>query len=164
MSLDGRWEGKLLDATGPTARLVLDLQQKKGELTGRYAVTFLSEDMTGCGDAVDQVAQEGEVTGTVEGDQVVLVQDLQIGGKPVRVRFECRLAPADPHALRAMAGCFDVEKGGGQLTLEGGGCVLWLYAGEAIPRGKKPQRPEKPSKPSKSEPKPKPGTASRRAR
>jgi hypothetical protein len=139
MSLTGRWEGKLLDASGPTARLVVDLSETGGSLKGHYAATFLSEDLTGCGDAAEQVAQEGDVAGTVKGDQVVLDQQLEIGGKPVRVRIDCRLSEADPHALQALAGCFNVEEGGDQLTLEGGGCVLWLYAnGAAVPKGTKP--------------------------
>ena len=133
MNVQGRWEGKLLDISGPAALIVLNLRDRGGELSGDFSVSFLSPAEDGCGDTPQRLAQVGPVTGKSdkETDRVVLNYEMTIDLQPVSVTFEGRARRADPHALRAVIGLYDVRKGGEKLTLEGGACVLWLYADPA---------------------------------
>ncbi len=129
MSVKGRWEGKLVDSTGVTAAVEMDLVDNKGRLSGDFKVFFLSE--RGCGGRpIRRLAQTGEVKGSYSArrDTVRLAYEVTLGLKPVAVRLDARLTEAGNHARQAIVGCFTAE-GDDELTLMGGGVVLWQYAG-----------------------------------
>lgn len=132
MNVSGRWEGKLLDMTGPAALLELNLKSSGGRVAGDFAVSFVSSDEAGCSGPTRRLAQVGPVSGKFDakGNRVQLSYDITIGLEPVAVAFEGVMTNADPHARRALVGSYSVGKGAGQLTLEGGACVLWLFAGQ----------------------------------
>lgn len=129
MNLSGRWEGKFLDTSGPMALVTLSLQGKGDAVAGDFEMAFVSlED--GCCGSGRQASQVGSVKGKFDpkSGQVTLDYQISIGLKPVNVRFSARVVKADPHARRAMLGCFDITQRDGPLSLEGGACVLWDYA------------------------------------
>lgn len=139
MRIDGKWEGKLLDASGPSALVVLHLKSVGDKIKGDFSVSFVSpSDGCGCDGPVSRVAQTGPVSGKYDSkaNRVQLSYDLTIGLEPTSVAFECSVVNADPHARRAMVGCYAISNGGKTLTLEGGGCVLWLYGNAATMRTK----------------------------
>lgn len=136
MSVDGHWEGKLIDATGLAALLTLDLTESGGELKGDFGASFLPEAGDCCDTPKPRQVQTGPVTGTVDeaAGTVRLDCEMTIGLKPIVVALDGRLVDADPHAVQAIAGCFHIREGVETLTLEGGGCVLWQYAQPKRPR------------------------------
>lgn len=131
MRLDGKWEGKLLDVSGPVALVTLHLKAAGERLAGDFAAYFVPPDEScGCEGGAPRLAQSGPVTGRYDAktNRARLSYDLTIGLKPVTVNFDGAVRAADPHARRAIVGCYEVSRGSETLTLEGGGCVLWLYA------------------------------------
>lgn len=129
MNLSGRWEGKLIDASGPMALVTLTLRSAGEAVAGDFEMAFVSlED--GCCGSGRQSSQVGSVKGKVDpkSGQVRLDYQVSIGLKPVNVRFTARVVKADPHARRAMLGCFDIAERDGPLSLEGGACVMWDFA------------------------------------
>ena len=52
---------------------------------------------------------------------------MTIDFKPIAVTFKGQVEKADPHAILAMYGVYDVLEGAIPLTFEGGTCLLWLY-------------------------------------
>ncbi len=130
MSLKGKWEGKLLDASGASAAIELNLDDKRGRLTGDFDLYFLVDD-PGCCGPERRLAQSGLVSGRVSAKTgtVRLDYKVTIGLKPTEVRFDGRLSETNNHAEAAIVGCFAAAKGGEALTLGGGGAVLWRYAG-----------------------------------
>jgi hypothetical protein len=134
MSLSGAWEGKLLDVSGPTAAISLRLRERGGALTGEFEAAFLSLGEDGCCAPSRRTAQVGPVSGAVDRAKGVVRLDYQlsVGNTPVAVTFEGVVRKADPYAVRALVGCYRVGKGGERLTLQGGACVLWLFAQAAV--------------------------------
>jgi hypothetical protein len=130
MNLGGKWEGKLIDASGATAAIELNLDDTQGKLKGDFALYFLTED-PGCCGPERRLAQTGPVTGRVSSNTgtVRLDYKVTIGLEPTDVRFAGELSETNNHAKVAMVGCYDTRKGGSALSLGGGGAVLWLYAG-----------------------------------
>lgn len=131
MNVNGRWEGKLLDMLGPTAMVVLNLRNTGRGLGGDFSVSFLPPEGGGCcGSHVGRQAQSGSVAGRLDarGTRMRLDYTMTIDFKPVEVAFECTVVNADPHARRAMFGVYRVANGSESLSLQGGACVLWLYA------------------------------------
>lgn len=137
MSISGRWEGKLIDVTGIAAALTLDLEESGGEAKGDFTAAFLPA-ADGCCDAGGpRQAQTGPVRGSVDekAGTILLECEMTIGRRPILVAVDGRLVDADPHATRALVGCFDIREGVETLTLEGGGALLWAYARDRKPEG-----------------------------
>ena len=136
MTVSGRWEGKLIDVTGIAAALTLDLDDSDGSARGDFTAAFLPPG-DDCGDtpAARQV-QSGPVTATVDEDRgrIRLDYEMTVGLRPVVVSVDGRIVPADPHAGRAIVGCFEIREGADTLTLGGGGAVLWQYGPAASRR------------------------------
>ena len=131
MNLNGKWEGKLLDVTGPSALLEMNLKGSGEKVTGDFSVQFLSAEDGGCGGGTTRrLAQVGPIAGVVDTkkDRFRLDYQLTIGLEPIAVTFEGTITTADPHARRALVGSYSVGKGAEVLTLEGGTCLLWLFA------------------------------------
>ena len=129
MSLKGRWEGKLVDASGATAIIELDIKDKDGRLNGDFSLYFLVDD-PGCCGPQRRLAQSGPVRGKVKRNgSVRLDYKVTAGLKPVAVAFEGRLSETNGHAKQALVGCFEARAGQDVLSLQGGGAVLWQYAG-----------------------------------
>lgn len=130
MKLDGRWEGKLLDVSGPEALLTLDLKRSDNKVSGDFTVSFLSPGDGGCGGQARRLSQAGPVSGEIneKDGRIQFNYEVSINLKPVRVSFEGSLIDADPHARQALIGCYSVGRDAGALTLEGGACVLWQFA------------------------------------
>jgi hypothetical protein len=137
MSMRGRWQGKLVDASGVSGLLTMDLKDSRGELSGDFTVSFLPPGDDGCSPAAPTLAQSGSVQGTTDAKtgKVEIGYEMSVGLEPVTVRFTGTQVKAIPHAARAVFGCFDLQKGGGALTLDGGACVLWQYR-DARKRGR----------------------------
>ena len=131
MSVTGRWEGKLVDVTGIAAALTLDLTHSGGKATGDFSAAFLPEDDGCCDRPAPRQVQTGPVTAKVDerAGRITLECKMTIGLRPISVTVDGQIVKADPHARRAILGCFDIGEGVGTLTLEGGGAVLWQYAG-----------------------------------
>jgi len=130
MNLTGTWEGKLLDVSGPMAMIKLTLKGDAKSVAGDFELAFVSTE-DGCCGSSRMPAQVGSVKGTVDeaSGQVTLSYAVSIGLQPVNVGFTAQVVDADPHARRAMLGCYQMEaKGSGPLSLEGGACVLWQFA------------------------------------
>lgn len=133
MSVAGKWEGKMLDASGPAARVVATLEQSDSRIKGEFSVYVASaRDDSCCGSSDWKLAQTAPVTGkyTERGGKVSLSYKLDVGKEPVGVSFEAKLAEADPHARRALVGSYVVHDAEQRLGFEGGACVLWLYRGK----------------------------------
>lgn len=130
MSVTGRWEGKLIDVTGIAATLTLDLDDSSGEAKGDFSAAFLPEEGGCCEPVGPRQVQTGPVHAKIDEERgtIELVCEMTIGLRPVIVAVDGRLVDADPHARRAMVGCFDIREGIETLTLEGGGALLWEYA------------------------------------
>lgn len=137
MSMTGHWEGKLIDVTGIAAALTLDLDDSGGEAKGDFSAAFLPEPGCGCEDAAPRQVQSGPVSAKVDEQQgsIELACEMTIGLRPVVVAVHGRVVDADPHAARALVGCFDIQEGVETLTLEGGGALLWEYARDRKPEG-----------------------------
>lgn len=129
MSLKGRWEGKLVDASGASAIIELDLNDKSGRLSGDFSLYFLADD-PGCCGPQRRLAQTGPVRGQIKRNGTVRIDyKVTAGLKPVAVTFEGKLSETNGHAKNALVGCYEASAGQGALTLQGGGAVLWQYAG-----------------------------------
>jgi len=131
MKLDGRWEGKLLDVSGPEALLTLDLSVTDNKIRGDFSVAFISPSgKNGCCGDVPRLAQVGPVNGRIDNKsgRVQLSYEVSTNLTSVSVSFDGVLKDADPHARQAFVGVYDVGKGGDNLSLEGGSCVLWQFA------------------------------------
>ena len=125
MDVSGEWEGKLLDASGPTARIKATLKQSDGRISGEFAVYI--ESARDCCDSGPRLAQIAPATGTASGDTVQLKYELPIGAKPIAVVFDGSIKEADPHARHALVGSYTVSDDSRHLGFEGGACVLWSY-------------------------------------
>lgn len=127
MAVSGKWEGKLLDAGGTTARVVAALKQSQNRVTGEFSV-YIASARDGCGAFSFRHVQTASVDGTYgSGETVQLKYALELGAKPVGVVFDARLTDADPHARRALIGSYRVNDDAKQIGFEGGACVLWQY-------------------------------------
>ena len=72
----------------------------------------------------------GPVQGTeTRGGLVRIKSRLKTGDTSIVVAFSAEPGEADPHAKRALFGSYQVEEGADALTMQGGACVLWQYAG-----------------------------------
>lgn len=129
MNLSGRWEGKLLDASGPMAMITLTLKGDGRTVAGDFEIAFVSAE-DGCCGSSRMPAQVGSVKGEIseKSGQVKLSYAVSIGLQPVNVGFTAHVVNADPHSRRAMLGCYEMDRQGGPLSLEGGACVLWQFA------------------------------------
>lgn len=131
MSISGKWEGKLVDASEIQAAVTVALQEKGGKVAGDFAMYLLPDtDEQGCCDSSRRLLQSGPVTGKFDkkSGRVTVAYDVTIDLKPIRVLLEGRVTKALEHAKQAIVACYGAEKGRGELTLEGGGVVLWQYA------------------------------------
>lgn len=128
MSVVGKWEGKLLDASGPVARIVALFKQTRDRITGEFSV-YMESARGGCCSGNWRLVQTAPVKGTFSGkdQRLRLAYELEVGDKPVGVVFDARLVKADPHATRALVGSYTVSDEGRQIGLDGGTCILWLY-------------------------------------
>ncbi len=127
MSISGEWEGKLLDASGPMARVRANLKYSRGRVGGRFDVYF--ESARGPCDTTDwRHALTAPVTGSYDKakKRLKLSYSLKMGPKPTVVAFDATIKPADPHARSALVGKYSVGEHQ-DVGLEGGRCVLWLY-------------------------------------
>lgn len=138
MSVSGRWEGKLIDVTGLVAALTLDLDDSSGKAKGDFSAAFIPEADGCCDTPAPRQIQTGPVTAKIDegAGRITLQCEMTIGLRPIVVSVDGRIVEADPHAKRAIIGCFDIREGVETLTLEGGGAVLWQYA-QAKPRRKR---------------------------
>ena len=138
MSVSGRWEGKLIDVTGMAAAITLDLDESGGKGKGDFSAAFLPDSYGCCDTPTPRQVQTGPVTAQVDekAGRITLQCEMTIGLRPIVVNVDGRIVEADPHAARAILGCFDIREGVETLTLEGGGAVLWQYA-PAKPRRKR---------------------------
>lgn len=136
MSAAGYWEGKLIDATGPTARVDMDLSSSKGRVRGDFRATFLPPIDSSCGPSTPRLVARGNVSGTERKDGGIRVRTkLEAAGRTIEVEFDADPADADPHARRALVGTFRVLEGADVLTMQGGSTVLWDYVGRTDREG-----------------------------
>lgn len=128
VEIRGQWNGRLLDVGGHVARIVLDLDGKDGRLSGDFSV-YVQSERDGCCGGTDRLVQVAPVTGSFnEGSgKVQLKYGFKLGKAPVDVSFAARVVDADPHALHAVVGTYDVADKGDQVGLQGGACLLWRY-------------------------------------
>ncbi len=128
MDVSGRWEGKLLDASGPVARVTAVLKQAGERVTGEFSV-YVASARDGCGCSGWKLAQTAPVAGTFasSGQTLQLKYEQAVGAKPSGVVFEARLRDADPHARQALIGSYTVSDDARQIGFEGGACVLWSF-------------------------------------
>jgi hypothetical protein len=131
MKLSRNWEGKLVDVSGANARVRLSVQEEGGALRGEFAVYFAQPDDDSCGDVSERLAMIGGITGRIDSDGslVQLASEFALGERRILVELRGRLIDADPHARSAIFGTYEVLDGAELLTVEGGSCVLWHYAG-----------------------------------
>ena len=131
MSVTGRWEGKMLDASGTTSRVVLDLNDSGRKVTGDFSV-YIDSGRDGCCGGKTHLAQVAPVSGSFasRGRRLKLKYRLDVGKSPVEVAFDAELVEADPHARRAFLGTYSVGDKEARIGMEGGSCVLWQYAGK----------------------------------
>ncbi len=54
---------------------------------------------------------------------------MEVAGQGIAVILQLKPGDAAPHAKAAMYGTYDVVEGADVLTLQGGACVMWQYAG-----------------------------------
>lgn len=130
MSLSKNWEGKLLDASGPTALVRLTLSSRGEDVRGDFRV-YLDPPDDECADPTNRLSQVGSVVGSFNKKEgaIELRSDMEIQQQSVSVALTGSVVDADPHAVQAIYGRYDVLSGDELLTLEGGVCVLWHYAG-----------------------------------
>ena len=129
MSISGNWEGKLIDVTTVSALIQAAIKENGGKVEGDFGVYFVSQSDASCCQVDRQLVHSGPVTGRYDAKKERLVIDykLTIGLKPIRIHLEAAVRDAAPHARQSIYGCYQVESEGGDLTLEGGGIVLWQY-------------------------------------
>ena len=129
MRIRGRWEGKLLDASGVDALVALDLDGEGDDVKGEFSAGFLPERRDACGGEYGPLQTVGAVHGRVTEDgRLQLRSEMDVAGEPVVVTFDAGSGDPDPHARAAFYGTFAVEEGYRTLTLQGGTVVLWRYA------------------------------------
>jgi len=130
VSLSGQWEGKLIDVTGVSGLLKLELKETRGRVDGDYSVYFLSAAEGGCCGPERHLVQSGTVSGEYDPKkQAVRIEyDISVAGSAARVSVEAALREALPHAKQALFGCYGINTEQADLSLEGGGLVLWQYA------------------------------------
>lgn len=134
MKISGHWDGKLLDASGVTALVEVELESSGDKLRGTFRATLLPDPEDSCGGPVRGQVTSAPVTGDVTDEgRIRLSTTLEFGGETVLVNFDARLGDPDPQALSAFFGSYDIGKGASALTLQGGSCVLWKYAGTREP-------------------------------
>ena len=130
MSATGFWEGKLIDATGPAALIQLDLTSRGGRVRGEFRATFLPPPDVDCGPTSPKMVASGPVEGSETKRGAIRVKSkLETSGASIVVAFSAEPGEADPHAKRALFGSYEVLDGADALTMQGGACVLWQYAG-----------------------------------
>jgi hypothetical protein len=130
MSATGFWEGKLIDATGPTALIQLDLKSSRGKVEGGFQVTFLPPPDVDCGETIPRMVASGPVSGSEDKKGGIRVRSkLETAGTGVVVEFRAVPGEAAPHARRALYGSYAVLEGADALAMQGGACVLWQYVG-----------------------------------
>ena len=129
MSIGGQWEGKLIDVTGVSAVVKLALKEGRGRVEGDFAVYFVSQSDGACCQPDRRLAQTGPVVGRYDSknNQLHFDYTLSVGLHPVNVRFDAAVREAYPHAKQSIFGCYQVAADEADLTLEGGGIVLWQY-------------------------------------
>jgi len=129
MSISGQWEGKLIDVTGVTATVQLALKEARGRVEGDFALYFVPQSEGACCQADRRLAQAGPVVGRYNAKSKTLNIDytLTVGLKPASVHLDAALRDAHPHAKQSLLGCYRVSSGEADLTLEGGGIVLWQF-------------------------------------
>lgn len=136
MTATGRWEGKLIDASGPTARVELALTSKDGRVEGEFQATFLPPTDASCGPSAPRLVARGPVEGSEDGNGGIRVSTkLETAGSSIAVELDAAAADADPHARRALLGTFRIVEGADVLTMQGGATVLWDYAVKQRKRG-----------------------------
>jgi hypothetical protein len=126
--IQGQWEGALLDVGGQSARVVLELDRHDRRLTGDFSV-YIESQRDGCCGGGWRLAQVAPVTGSFNeaSGRIQLKYGLKLGRTAVDVSFGGRVVDADPHAVLALVGTYDVSDQGEQIGLEGGACLLWRY-------------------------------------
>ncbi len=131
MKVTGHWDGKLLDASGVSALVALDLQvSPRGRVKGRFTATILPAVEDICGGATRGPVTSGPIEGAVDADgRLDLRTALETGGEKIVAHFTARPGKPDPHARAAFYGGYEVVEGASALTLQGGACVLWQYVG-----------------------------------
>lgn len=128
MNVSGKWEGKLLDASGSVARVKAELKQSESRISGEFSV-YMRSARGGCDPGDWSLALSAPVSGSysTRGDKVRLKYSLKIGDTPIDVAFQGQATKADPHARRAVLGSYSTSDEGGRIGFEGGACILWLY-------------------------------------
>ena len=129
MSINGRWEGKLIDVTGVSAVIQAAIREDGGRIEGDFEVYFVTQTDASCCQVERQLVHSGPVVGRYDAKKNRLGIDykLTIGLKPVSIHLDAAMRDAAPHARQSIYGCYDVASEGSDLTLEGGGIVLWQY-------------------------------------
>ena len=109
----GRWEGDYIDIEGHRGRVELTITHSGTTLGGTFTLALATEDKP--------ERYDGAITGTVEGETVVL--QLETERQAVIV---CRLQVAEPvaHAEQAAYGVVDETP---KLKLGGGVLMAWRY-------------------------------------
>lgn len=129
MSINGQWEGKLIDVTGVSAVIQAAIREDRGRVEGDFGVYFVSQSDASCCQVERQLVHSGPVAGRYDAKKGRLGIDykLTIGLQPVSIHLDGALRDAAPHAKQSIYGCYRVDSKGSDLTLEGGGIVLWQY-------------------------------------
>ncbi len=130
MGINGKWQGKLIDASGVRGKIDLSISESKGRVKGDFEIKFVSDDSGCCVSGDQRAAQSGPVDGEFDSKsgKLSLTYGLSVGLKPVKVQLDALLSDIkNVHAVQSILGCYDVDSGSADLTLEGGGVVLWNY-------------------------------------
>lgn len=129
MSVNGHWDGKLLDVSGVDAILALDLRADGEEVSGKFTATLLPAAEDVCGGQVRGPRISGPVAGSLDDrGNLVLKAELDAQGQRIVAVFSARPGKPDPHARGAFYGGYAIEEGASALTFQGGACVLWQFA------------------------------------
>lgn len=129
MSLNGQWEGKLIDATGVSAIIEAAIKESSGRIDGDFNVYFVSQSSGSCCHVERQLAHSSPIQGRYDGRtrRITIDYKLSLGLEAVSVHLAGTVRDAMPHARQAICGCYRADAGKSDLTLEGGGIVLWQY-------------------------------------
>ena len=129
MSLNGQWEGKLIDATGVSAIIEAAIKEDGGRLDGDFNVYFVSQSSGSCCHVERQLAHSSPIQGRYDRRtrRITIDYKLSLGLEAVSIRLAGTVRDAMPHARQAICGCYRADAGKSDLTLEGGGIVLWQY-------------------------------------
>lgn len=129
MTLNGRWEGKLIDATGVSAIIEAAIKESDGQVEGDFNVYFLSQSDSSCCHVERRLVHSSPIQGRYNGKNGLISIDYKVslGLDAVSVHLEGTVRDAMPHARQAICGCYRADVGKSDLTLEGGGIVLWQY-------------------------------------